>query len=95
MFYYTIDKHITNIYDSQELRVIGHIDVFEDEAKTILLTQMPFSEIGVNLMVSDCPTDTTDNFNNFVEQKALDGIGQPEIQAKLEQVKLVHDLGLL
>lgn len=93
--FYTVEKNITNIYDGQPLRIVGHVDVYADEAKTVLLTEMPFSEIGVNLLVSDCPTDTAENFNNFVESKALEAINQPEIQAKLEQIKAVYDLGLL
>ena len=95
MFYYTINKSITSIYNALPLRIVGNISVFEDEAKTVILTQIPFSEIGVNLAVSDCPTTSKEDFDNFIEQKALEGINQPEIQSKLEQVKLVHDLGLL
>lgn len=95
MFYYTINKSISNIYDQNPLQVKGFINIYTDENKTQLLTQIPFSEIGVNLMVSDCPTTSKEDFNNFVDEKALEGINQPEIQAKLEQVKLVTDLGLL
>jgi len=95
MFYYTVNKSITNIYDGQPLRIVGRVNVYEDEAKEVLLTEIPFSEIGVNLSVADCPTTSATDFNNFVEGKALEGINQPDIQAKLEQVKLVHDLGLL
>lgn len=95
MFYYTVNKNITNIYDGQPLRVVGNVSVFEDEAKTTLLTQIPFSELGVNLAVSDCPTDAADNFNGFIEQKVLEGINQSEIQAKLHQVQQIYNLGLL
>lgn len=95
MFYYTINKSITNIYDGQPLRIVGNVSVFNDEAKTDLLTQIPFSEIGVNLSVSDCPTTTAEEFNAFVEEKALEGINQPEIQNKLLEVQTLHNLGLL
>jgi len=95
MFYYTVIKLITNIHDNLPLRVVGKVEVYTDEAKQELLTEIPFDKIGVNLSLSDCPTDTAENYNNFVDQKALEGINQAEIQAKLEQVKLAKDLGLL
>lgn len=95
MFYYNVNKSITNIYDGQPLRIVGNVSVFTDEAKTSLLTQIPFSEIGVNLSVSDCPTTSKGAFEIFIEEKVLEGINQAEIQAKLEEVKVVQDLGLL
>lgn len=95
MFYYTVNKSITNIYDGQPLKVVGNVSVFNDEAKEQLLTQIPFTEIGVNLSVSDCPTTSKEDFDSFIEQEALSAINQPEIQVKLTEVQTLYNLGLL
>jgi hypothetical protein len=95
MFYYIVNKQITNIYDGQPLRITGRVSVYNNESKTDMLTEIPFTEIGVNLSVADCPTTSKEEFESFIEQKALEGIDQPEIQNKLTEVKTLHDLGLL
>jgi hypothetical protein len=95
MFYYTINKQITNIYDGQPLRVVGNVAVYNDETKEQELTQIPFSEIGVNLSVSDCPTTSKVDFDSFIDQEALTAIEQPYIQNKLIEVQTLYNLGLL
>ncbi|GAA0062771.1 TPA: hypothetical protein PTV43_000089 [Clostridium botulinum] len=94
MFYYNVEKSITNIYDSNELQIVGYVDVFLGERKENKLTTISFNKLGIYLAFKDCPKDR-DEFDNFIENKALERINKEEIQEKLKEIKLAYNMGLL
>lgn len=95
MFYYTIEKHITNIYDANELRIVGHVKCYGDEAKTQLLTELPFGNLGVTISVAECPKGSKEEFDAYIEEKVLEAVNKEEIQSKLTEIKMLKDLGIL
>ncbi|EPY2307088.1 hypothetical protein ACXATD_002759 [Clostridium sporogenes] len=50
--------------------------------------------MGIYLAFKDCPKDR-DEFDNFIENKALERINKEEIQEKLKEIKLAYNMGLL
>lgn len=94
MFYYNVEKSISNIYDSNYLQVVGYVDIFLGERKEIKLTTISFNELGIYLAFKDCPKDR-EEFDNFIESKALEEINKEEIQEKLKEIKLAYNMGLL
>ena len=94
MFYYNVEKSISNIYDSNDLQVVGYVDIFLGERKENKLTTISFNELGIYLAFKDCPKDR-EEFDNFIENKALEEINKEAIQEKLKEIKLAYNMGLL
>lgn len=98
MYYYELIKQVTNIYDGNPLRVVGFVRVFTDEAKTVALTELPFNALGINesqLLVSNLPHSTAEEFNSAIEAIIMPLVDSAEIQAKLDEIKTLKDLGLV
>lgn len=96
MFYYDVDKKVTNITDNQPLKVVGTVIVYTDEAKTEKLTEFSCNELGLTkIYISDCPIDTVENFNNYVDGLFLNAVNQADVQTKLKEVANLKVLGLL
>ena len=93
--FYEIEKKVTNITDSQPLRVVGFIKVYSDEAKTDYLTEFSNNELGLNISVSECPVDTIENFDTYVDNQFISAVEEPEIQSKLQEIVVLKSLGLL
>ena len=93
--FYEIEKKVTNITDSQPLRVVGFIKVYSDEAKTDYLTEFSNNELGLNISVSECPVDTIENFDTYVDNLFISAVEEPEIQSKLQEIVVLKSLGLL
>ncbi|MBW5458485.1 MAG: hypothetical protein E7C05_17310 [Clostridium botulinum] len=94
MFYYNVEKSISNIYDSNDLQIVGYVDIFLGERKENKLTTISFNELGIYLTFKDCPKDR-EEFDNFIENKALEEINKEAIQEKLKEIKLAYSMGLL
>ncbi|HDK7158904.1 TPA: hypothetical protein PTV68_002033 [Clostridium botulinum] len=94
MFHYNVEKNVSSIYNTQELQIVGYVDVFLEEKKESKLTTISFNELGIYLLFKDCPKDR-EEFDNFIENKALEEINKEEIQEKLKEVKIAYDMGLL
>ncbi|AUM91497.1 hypothetical protein HYH96_02590 [Clostridium botulinum] len=94
MFYYDVEKNVSSIYNTQELQIVGYVDVFLGEKKENKLTTISFNELGIYLLFKDCPKDR-EEFDNFIENKALEEINKEEIQEKLKEIKLAYNMGLL
>ncbi|MBN3421768.1 hypothetical protein [Clostridium botulinum] len=94
MFHYNVEKNVSSIYNTQELQIVGYVDVFLEEKKENKLTTISFNELGIYLLFKDCPKDR-EEFDNFIENKALEEINKEEIQEKLKEVKIAYDMGLL
>lgn len=103
---YKVIKNVTNVYNSQDLQVVGYVEVYFDEVVgtdengnpvTVqkYLTEIPFSEIGMSgLLFSEVPHDTVDAFNKYIDDMAISKMSDPNIQLKLEQVYTAYKLGL-
>ncbi|WP_251861978.1 hypothetical protein [Clostridium sp. Marseille-Q2269] len=92
--FYNVEKKVSSIYNTSDLQVVGYVDVFIDEDKTQKLTTISFNELGIYLAFKDCPKDK-EEFNNFIDSKALEEINKEEIQSKLQEVKVAYDMGLI
>jgi hypothetical protein len=95
MFYYQINKSITNIYDANPLRIVGFVRVFIDEAMTQPLTDLPFNELGIYLSFSDLNVTTTEEFDTELSRIVIAEVEKENIQTKLNEVKKAFDLGLI
>jgi hypothetical protein len=96
--FYEINKVVTNQYDGQGLRIQGHVKVYTDEAKQEYLTEIPFTELGVpseQLIFANIPHSTKEEFDQAVEDLVMPFVEQEDIQAKLEEVKVAKELGIL
>ncbi|HBJ2612292.1 TPA: hypothetical protein LA742_000708 [Clostridium botulinum] len=94
MFYYNVEKNVSSIYNTQELQIVGYVDVFMDKEKYNKLTTISFNELEIYLLFKDCPKNK-EEFNKFIEDEALEAINKEEIQAKLNEVKIAYDMGLI
>ncbi|KEI94422.1 hypothetical protein N496_20025 (plasmid) [Clostridium botulinum A2B3 87] len=94
MFYYNVEKNVSSIYNTQELQIVGYVDVFLGEKKENKLTTISFNELNIYLLFKDCPKDR-EEFDNFIENKALEEINKEDIQEKLKEIKLAYNMGLL
>jgi hypothetical protein len=96
--YYEINKVVTNMYDGQGLQIQGHVKVYTDEAKKEYLTEIPFNELGVSseqLVFANIPHSTKEEFDQAVEDLVMPYVEVESIQAKLEEVKVAKELGIL
>lgn len=96
MFYYSVFYVISNIYDSSPLGINGHIKVYTDEAKSDLLTEIPFNELGISMKpLSDFTFNSKEELVSQIEDLAFSKIADEKIQSKLAEVKMVKDLGII
>ena len=94
-FFYNVKYETTNRYDGNPLHVVGRVEVFNDEAKTIKLTEIPFSNLGLYIEVSECPIESKEVFEEYINVRALQSINEYSIQVKLLELKNLYEIGLL
>lgn len=94
MFYYNVEYSITNRYDLNPLRVVGFVRCYSDEVKTEEFTQIPFSELNVNLNYQDVKADTKEGVTANVEAVVLPLMQQDNVQAKLQEDYEINQMGL-
>jgi hypothetical protein len=96
--FYEINKVVTNMYDGQGLKIQGHVKVYTDEAKENYLTELPFNELGVpseQLVFANISHSTKAEFDQAVEGLVMPYVEAEAIQAKLEEVRIAKELGIL
>jgi hypothetical protein len=93
MFFYEVSYSITNRYDLNPLRVVGYVKCFTDEAKTIEFTQIPFSELGVNITYSDVRAATKEEVTANIEAVVLPMLETEDVQIKLQENYEIFTLG--
>ena len=95
MFYYTINKSVSNLYDMEELNIIGTVDIFSDKTKLDKITTMSFVQLNLNLKFKDCPSSSKENFNEYIDKKVMEKIIEEKPQKKIDEIKRAKDLGIL
>jgi hypothetical protein len=93
-FYYSIEYSITNRYDLNPLRVVGHTKCFADVDLTQQFTEIPFSELGVDLSYQDVKASTKDEITANIEAVVLPLMEAENVQAKLQEAYEIYTLGL-
>ncbi|KOC32556.1 hypothetical protein [Clostridium botulinum] len=93
-YFYTINKSLTNRFDTNPLRIVGFVEVFNDKEKNKKLTDISFNELEINLAFADCPHESKETFDKFIEDKVKTGLQKEEIQDKIKEIETAADLGL-
>lgn len=95
MFYYEIKKNLTSKHDTNELQVIGYVEVFLDKEKNEKITELPFGNLEIYLLFKECPQNNKEEYDKFIEDKVIEAINNEKVQNKLLELTKAYEMGLI